>query len=584
MRAALVRWTTPKNVIGVATILVIAYLAVLPVATLLVASFRSNFLESAGGGWTIQNYLDTLSSDSFPGILWNSLVFAGLTSVIATTLGMAIAWLYVRTNAPGKALALLVGLVPLVVPGVMNAAAWVLLLAPGTGPVNKALTAVGLPEIKVYTMTAMVLVQSFHMVSLSFLMGMSMMASMDRSLEEAAAMSGARPRRVVSSVVLPIMRSGVFGVALLIFVLTISSFEVPQLFGVPGQTWVLTTTIYNSTEEFPVDYGTISVLGVIVLVIALLGVAISGRLGRAGGAKGRETVTGKGFRPTVMDLGRWRWLGLAFIAFFGLVGVALPVVVIVWSSFLPGYRNPSAQALREFTLANYRTIFETPGLLGALRNTVYISLMTGLITCLLCLIIAYLIVKARIRGRRLLEMLATAPIALPGVILGVALLYWYLSAPLPFDLYGTRTLLIIAFVTSAIPFGLRFMEPGLAQLGTELEEAASSSGANGFQIAWRIYVPLLRPTLMATFIICFILGFKELTSALFLYSKGSEVVAVSMYSLWLTGAYTAACAMGTLLLLVLVMSVVVIRLVSGRSGIGPRSTSGLASKVGGIHG
>jgi iron(III) transport system permease protein len=424
-------------------------------------------------------------------------------------------------------------------------------------------------------MTTMVLVQSLHTIPLSFLMGMSTIGSMDRALEEAAAASGARPARVFRSVVLPIMRPSLLGSALLVFVLTISSFEVPQLIGVPAHRWVLTTQMFNATTQFPAKYGTVSALGMVVLAIALLGLYLSRRLGGTGVA----TVTGKGYRAATVDLGKWRWAGFAFVALFGLLGVVLPVATLVWSSLLPVYENPSGSALRKVSLDNYRKMFDTPNIVHASENTLLVAVLTGLITTALCVVIGYIIAKSKVRGRRILEMLTTAPIALPSVILGVSLLYWYESGWMPLHIYGTIALLVIAFVTGALPFSLRFLEPAFAQISVELEEAAANSGARPMQIFLRIYLPLLRPAVTASFLYCFVIAVKELTSALFLYSAHSQVLSVSMYSSWLDGNYTVVCAIGVVMLAVLALAVGIVRLLAGRSPDRVRATDASRAAV-----
>jgi iron(III) transport system permease protein len=555
------RWFNAQSIVFLLTSLIVAYLVLVPVGTLVVASLRSNFLGfGAPSTWTLNNFIDNLGNSTFLGVLGTSLQYSILTTLVSTVVGMVLAWLYVRTNTPAKWFALLASVVPLIIPGLIDAAAWVLLLSPRTGPVNIVLHQVGLPEIPVYSMASMVLVQSLHMIPLSFLMGMSIIGSMDRSLEEAAAISGAAPRRVLRSIVLPIMRPGVLGSALLVFVLTMSSFEVPQLIGVPAHRWVLTTQMFNATTQFPARYGTVSALGMVVLAVAMIGLYLSRRLGGSGVA----TVTGKGFRPTTIDLGRWRWAGFAFVALFGLLGVVLPVATLVWSSLLPVYENPSISALHKIGLDNYRSIFRTPNILHATENTLIIAVLTGVITTALCVVIGYIVSKSKVRGRRLLEMLATAPVALPSVILGISLLYWYESGSMPLHLYGSVALLVIAFVTGALPFSLRFLEPAFAQISIELEEAAANSGARPLQTFLHIYLPLLRPAVTASFLYCFVIAVKELTAALFLYSPRSQVLSVSMYSSWLVGDYTVVCAIGVVMLAVLAVAVTVVRLVSGR--------------------
>lgn len=546
--------------------LVTAYLTLVPLGTLVVASFQSNFLGTGPNSWTVQNYVNTLTDSGFLSSLGNSLEFSALSTIFAIAFGMLLAWLYVRTNIPGKSATLLISVVPLIIPGLINTAAWVLLLSPRTGFVNTILADLHLPQVQVFSMQSMVFVQTLHMVPIAFLMGLSTMGSMDRSLEEAAATSGAGPSRVIRSITLPLLRSGVLGAALLIFVLTMASFEVPQLIGVPAHKWVLTTQIFNATSQFPVQYGTVSVLGMVVLVVTLLGVLLSRKFSGTSG----QTVTGKGYRPSIVDLRGWRWAGFAFVLVFGIIGVVLPVLALIWTSFLPVYRNPSIEAFHKLTLDNYRSIFKAAELMPIVRNTFEIALAAALIATAICLVVAYVLVKTKVRGRRILEMLATAPIALPSVIIGVALLYWYLVAPLPIKLYGSKTIIVVAFVTTALPFSLRFLVPALSQISDELEEAAANSGANMLQVFRRIYLPLLSSALTASFLFCFIVSFREFTSALFLYTQRSEVLSVYIYSLWVYGSYTAVCALGVLMIAVLAVAVVVVRMLGSR-GAGRRA-------------
>lgn len=556
-----------RGVFFLSVSLLTAYLTIVPLGTLLVASFQSNFLGNGGSSWTVENYVKTLTGSGFVTSFSNSLEFSALSTVFSIALGMVLAWLYVRTNIPGKSATLLISVVPLIIPGLIDTAVWVLLLSPHTGLVNTVLAGLHLPQVQVYSMPSMVFVQTLHMVPIAFLIGQSIMGSMDHSLEEAGAISGARPSRVIRSVTLPLLRPGLLGAALLIFVLTMASFEVPQLMGVPAHVWMLPTEIFNATSQYPVQYGTVAVLGMVLLVTTIGGLLLSSRLG---GAQ-RQTVTGKGFRPGIIDLRGRRWLGFAFVLLYGLIAVVLPILALVWTSFLPVYENPSIHALRQLTFANYQSVFQAPELLTIVLNSLEIAIATAIIATLICLVVAYILVKTNIRGRRLLEILTTAPIALPSVIIGVALLYWYIAAPLPVKLYGTKAIIVIAFVTSVLPFSLRFLHSALGQISAELEEAAANAGANMLQIFRRIYLPLLGPALTGSFLFCFIIALKEFTSAIFLYSPNSEVLSVYIYSLWVDGTYTEVCALGTLMIVGLAVVVIIARRISSRGGVRART-------------
>lgn len=558
------RWLTGQGLVCTLTVVVVAYLALVPLGTLVYASFQTNLIGTGPSSWTFSNFTQTFEAPDFGRLLITSIEFSAYVTIAATIIGFALGWIYVRTNTPGRRFTLLMAVGPLVVPGLLTTTVWILLLTENGGPINVVLTHLHLPQVQIYSMLGMVIVQTTHMVPLSFLMGVGILSSMDRSLEESAATCGANPRRVLTAIVTPLVRPAMLGSALLTFVLTMSSFEVPQLIGTPAHIYTLTTQIFNDTTQFPIEYGTTAVLGVIVLVVTLTGLYSSRKLG---GSKNTATVTGKGFKPNVIELGRARWLTFAVVAIWGFLALILPFIGVVWASLLPVYENPSASAFHKLGLGNFRSIFTSHQIIQAVENTLIVALGTALAATILALIIGYILVKTKTRGRRPLELLATTPIAMPEVILGIALLYWYLAAPLPVHLYGTLAILIIAFATSAIPFGLRFIEPALAQISAELEEAATNSGATWGQTVVRVYIPLMRQALMGSFLYCFVIGFRQLTSALFLYTQQSIVISVSMYTMWVGGSYTQLCALGLVMLVLLVIIVLLAQKLGGR-GIG----------------
>jgi iron(III) transport system permease protein len=458
-------------------------------------------------------------------------------------------------------------LVPLVVPGILNTVAWGLLLSPQTGPLNIVFRDLGLGTFNVFSLAGMVLVQSIHMTPVAFLMGVAAFSSMDSSLEEAALASGVPPRRVIRTITFRLVRPALVSAGLLVFIQTISNFEVPQLLGVPGHVFVFVSKIYNALQAFPTDYGTVGVIGVLVLVIAALGVWLAQSTTRRSRA---QTITGKNFRATVTDIGRWRWAGLAAFAVYFLIAVVLPVAMLVWSSLLRVYQAPSRQALGQLTLSNYSSILSTASLASSLEHSVLLAVLAGLVVTLLCSVVAYITIKTRIRGRAILDGLATVPIAVPSIILGVGILYWYLVAPLPFHLYGTLIILLLAFVTIGLPYGMRYLAPAMSQIKDELAEAATASGVGWLQVFRRIFLPLLAPALTASFLYTMIVAFREISAAVFLYAQNTQVVSVTIYNLWSNGTYPVVAALGVVLLVVLAVLVALVRLAAGRFGIGGR--------------
>src|SRR5215469_7425144 len=250
--------------------IVVAYLALVPVCTMLYASLQSNFLGIGQSSWTLGNYAKTFTSPGFGQLVANSFVYAAATSVVCIVVGFGLAWLVVRTNAPCKAFARAAALVPMIIPGVLNTIAWSLLLSPQQGPLNHMLRTVGLPTFDVYSLAGMVFVQSMHVVPVAFLMGTAAFSAMDSSMEEAAMASGASPVRTFFSITVRMVRPAILSAALLMFIQTISNFEVPQLIGVPGHVYVFVSQIYSALQQFPADYGAVGVIGIFVLAIAVV--------------------------------------------------------------------------------------------------------------------------------------------------------------------------------------------------------------------------------------------------------------------------------------------------------------------------
>src|SRR5690242_5589225 len=359
-------------------------------------------------------------------------------------------------------------------------------------------------------------------------------------------------------------RPAMLSAGLLMFIQTISTFEVPQLIGVPGRRFVFVSRIYSALQTFPPDYGTVGCIGIFVLVIAAVGLWMSRRMSATTAV---QTITGKGFRATGQDIGKWRWAGFAFFVLFFLVAVALPILMLIWSSLLPGFQQPSAEALHQLTFSNYAEIFRRHGMVNSVKNSFITAVAAGVIVTVGAALVAYITAKTRIRGRGLLDGLATVPIAVPSVVMGVGILYWYLAAPLPVHLYGTLVILTIAFVTITLPYAMRYLVPGMQQIKDELEEAATASGASWAQAFRRVFVPLLMPSLLAAFVYTMIVAFREISAAIFLYTSDTEVVSVQVYDLYSSGNYPVVAALGVLIVAFLTVLAATVSVLSRRFGI-----------------
>ena len=233
------------------------------------------------------------------------------------------------------------------------------------------------------------------------------------------------------------------------------------------------------------------------MALSMAGVWFSARFGRRG--ERFATITGKSFRSHPLRLGLWRVLAVAFIALYILFSVVLPVAILLWVSLLPGYEPVGTKVFGKLSLDNYVHLSNIPRILPSLANSLVVTLSAASIVMVLTCVAAYVTVKTKWRGRGLIEALSFVPIAVPGSILGVSVLFWYLMAPLPFSLYGTLAILIIGFVTLYLPHGMRFMTPGFVQVSREMEEAALMSGGTWRHAMVRVYAPLLAPSIVGGF-------------------------------------------------------------------------------------
>lgn len=543
------------------TILIIGYLTIPPIATVFVASFQTAFL-SPGSEWTLQNYVENFTDAAYVHLIVNSVIYAAGTTVVATSLGAALAWLLMRTDIKFKTFIFLSASLPFFVPGLLNTFANIFLFSPEIGILNYVTEKLlGVRPFAIYSMAGMIFVQAIHLTPIAFAMLVGIFQSMDITLEESARASGASNFQVLRHITLKLAAPGLFSAALLIFVETISSFEVPALIGVPGRTFVFVSQIYEALTGYPQDFGAAGTLSTLVMAISIGGIVLSKRL--SSGGRSYATITGKGFKPYPMRLGAWTPLAFIFVSGYFLVAIVLPIGVLLWFSFLPGYEPPTMAALSRMSLVNYARVIQTPRILDALTNSLQVTLSASAIVMALTTIASYVTVKTRLRGRGILDGLIFIPIAIPGTVLGVSVLFWYLMAPLPFALYGTLTIIVIGFVTLYLPYGMRFMTPAMIQVSAEMEEAARASGAPFLRTMVSIYLPLLSSSLIGGFLLIFVLSFREVSASVFLFAQGTELFSLAIYDLWGEGLFGLVSALGIMMIVVSTLFVVTTQKIFG---------------------
>lgn len=378
-------------------------------------------------------------------------------------------------------------------------------------------------------------------------------------------MSGGDTAATLRRVTIPVLMPAFAAALLLMFVRGLESFEVPRLIGAPAGVPVFTSEIYAGLTEYPPDFGRVGALAVGLLVISAIGVKLYQRLVR--GAERYATVTGKAFRPRVLDLGRWRYAALAVLVVYFLLIVGLPFGVMLFASVLPFY-VPSLDMLSRVTLANYQYVFEHPSAQRAVVNSFILGVASATLVMLLTAIIAWITTKTRLPGRGALDFLAFVPIAVPGLVLGVSMIFQYLSPALRvLPIYGTLWILVIAYVTRFMPYGMRTNSAAMVQIHRELEEAGEVAGGSWWTTFRRVTLPLLRPALVAGWLYVFIVSVRELSASVLLVSPQSVTLAFVMFDLFESGKSNAVAALAVMLIVSLIVVVAVVQRLTGRFGI-----------------
>ena len=312
---------TPKVLIVGAVVIVIGYLAVVPLYYLLWGTFFGD------DGFTLSGFTRAYGNDRIWSLVGNSLWFALGAAMLSLVVGTGLAYFNVRTDVPFKSLFFAASIIPLIIPGILYTIAWIFLASPDIGLINSALEPIfGGAVVDIFTVWGMIWVEGLHLSPLVFLLMVAAFRSMDPSLEESALMSGASRWTVFRRITVPLVRPAIVAAVLIMTVRSLESFEVPALLGLQNGIYVFTSRIYFTLRTYPPDLSAAGALGTGLLVIAILGVAMSSRFGR--GEKSYQTITGKGFRPRPMELGKWRPVAGGAIIVYFLLTVVLPLSVL----------------------------------------------------------------------------------------------------------------------------------------------------------------------------------------------------------------------------------------------------------------
>ncbi len=537
--------------------LAVALAVVTPLVFLVLGSFSTASLptEFTLSELSTVNYEDVWFDPDTYSVFANTFIYVIGATAFGISLAASLAWMVERTNIPGKIWIYAGVPMTLAMPGMLQAMAYVLLLSPRIGFINKWIEPLGLGPINIYSLGGMIFIEGLRLVPTAFLMLVPLLRSMDPSLEEAAAMSGANPRSTLRKVTLRVMLPGLLAVTIYQFMTALEVFEVPGILGLPASIYVFSTKIYSILHSVSVipAYGQANALAMIYVVIAIGATWIYARI--IAKSERFTIITGKGYRPREISLGRWRWVAFGIVFLFLLFSIILPFLVLLFVSFLPYLQAPSAAAFASMSLEHYIELWKTPLIGKVMTNTIMLVVIASTMTVIVSFLIALVVVRSKFWGRKILDQLAFMPHAIPGIVMGLAFLWVFLQMDkYGIPIHGGIWAISLAFVVGFMAYGTRSMNAAILQIHKDLEEAAHTSGAPHWRTMWRIFYPLMLPTFVGVWIWCMLHAIRQAGKPLVLYEGAeNQVLAILIWNMWDEGNIEAVGAIGTLMIIFLLV-------------------------------
>jgi iron(III) transport system permease protein len=529
-------------------------LVVLPLIFLLIGSLKGE------DGMSLDHFAEVLSGRLYVNALLNSLILGAWTGLFSLIIGLVLAWAVSRTDVPAKPLLQLTATLSYLSPPFLTAIALTYLFSPNAGLMNVLMRDVlGLPWLtfNIFSMKGLVLVTVMHTFPFVYLLASSALQSVDASYEEAAQILGASKLRTAFSITAPLVAPAILSGTLLAFVNAIALFGSQAIIGLPGRIVTLPTRIY-ALFDYPPEYGLASALSLVFVILTVAALYLQ----RAFLARrSYVTLAGKGSRPQLMPLGPFRWVmfGLGVLIF--VVAIVMPYSTLIAVSFSKSW---GLEFWKNLTLANYKFIlFEYNVTQRAIGNSVLLATIAATVAVFLGAIIGWIDLRTRIPGRKLLDYAALIPLGLPGIVMAVALIQFWLAMPIA--LYGTLAILLLAYVGRYIPLGVRAANASLRQVDPSLEESAQILGASWTTTMREITLPLIRPGLFAGWLLVFVPVIQELSASILLFSSSSITLAVAVYNLYETGYIEPVAALAMINVAIIGVAIALAYRIGGRS-------------------
>ncbi len=558
------RFLEPATLVWAVLIGALGFLVVWPVLELLITSFQAR----RTGEFTFANYLSAYGRQRYVDALLNSLALGAVTALMSAVLAVPMAWACSRTNMPGRGFAWLTVLAAFIIPPYLGAVGWILLAGPNSGWINQGwqmLTGLEGSLVNIYSFWGMALVIALNAYPFIFIFAKSALDLLSSEMEDAANILGAGTWQTTLKVTLPLVWPAIIAGVILVFLETIALFGTPAIIGIPARVNVVTTQLWQFFEV-PVRAEVAAAYAMPLLLITAGMIAVQKLLLSR---KGYVSQTGKGGERRLVNLGPWRWVLLGWCVFVCLLSVAAPMLALIQASFAKAWGR--GFSFDNLTLQNYTyLLFQHDAAWTAIINTFLFSGLSATVAMVVALAIAYVVKRNLIPFGSALAFLCMAPFVIPGIVMAIGFYAAYAGPPLL--LYGTATLLVLAFTTRFLPIAYANGAAGMQMIHPEMEEAVRILGGGRLTAIRSVVAPLLKKALLGGWLLVFILATRELSAAIFLVGPNTRTISVLLYDLSEEGNFEVLAALGGILLVITLVFVAIGMKLIGRDFMLRRNT------------
>ncbi|UCD77181.1 MAG: iron ABC transporter permease [Desulfobacterales bacterium] len=541
-------------------IAIVGFLTVCPVVMLVLGSFSEGL--GAFGGFTLNKYFKAYTDPDLAAIIVNTVIFTTGSAVVATLLALFLAYLNTRTNIPFKFLFRIISIIPMMIPHILFSVSWVLLLNPSNGLINLFLREVfdlQTAPFNVYTLPGMILVEGLLDLPIAYLILAPALSAFDVSLEESSKVCGASNLKTLVRVTLPVLRPAILAAIILVIVRSLASFAVPSVIGMPGRIYVLATHIYRIIATgFTPDYGMAAAVGMSALATSIALIYLYRYL--TSESEKYVTVSSRGYRPTLIDLKNARYPLFGIVGLISFVLILLPVLVLFYTSLVPYSMVPGARAFSLMSWKNWMAVLADPISLLSLKNSIFLGVAGATLGIILSIFVSYVIVKVRSPAAGVLESLSFLSFSFPGIVVGVGFMWFFVQTPL----YATIWSLLIGYIATYLPYGIRPLTSAFVQIHSHLEESSRVCGGGAFYTLRRIVIPLLIPGIVSGWILMATMYVRELTLSVVLSRPGTEVLAVQIFRFAEDGLWGKLSALGIMMIFISILLVVIASLIGAK--------------------